>query len=79
LPGTLEFAIHTLVETRLDTSGLVPRYRHDETERTEECYLQLVDPNLRETMRLLEDFTSVADEPFIPAIICLTISGVINF
>jgi transposase len=34
LPGTLEFAIHTLVETRLDTSGFEQRYRNDETGRT---------------------------------------------
>lgn len=33
MPGTLEFAIHTLVETRLDTSGFVQRYRNDETGR----------------------------------------------
>jgi transposase len=34
LPGTLEFAIHTLVETRLDISGFARRYRNDETGRT---------------------------------------------
>jgi len=34
MPGTLEFAIHTLVETRLDTSGFAQRYRNDETGRT---------------------------------------------
>jgi transposase len=34
MPGTLEFAIHTLVETRLDTSGFEQRYRNDETGRT---------------------------------------------
>ena len=34
LPGTLEFAIHTLVETRLDTSGFGQKYRNDETGRT---------------------------------------------
>ncbi len=33
LPGTLEFAIHTLVETRLDTSGFEQQYRNDETGR----------------------------------------------
>lgn len=33
MPGTLEFAIHTLVETRLDTSGFERRYRNDETGR----------------------------------------------
>jgi transposase len=32
--GTLEFAIHTLVETRLDTSGFNQRYRNDETGRS---------------------------------------------
>jgi integrase len=37
--------------------------------QTTERYLQLVDPNLRETMRLLEDFTSIADEPAITALI----------
>jgi hypothetical protein len=34
MPGTLEFAIRTLVETRLDTSGLEQQYRNDETGRT---------------------------------------------
>ena len=34
MPGTLEFAIHTLVETRLDTSGFEQKYRNDETGRT---------------------------------------------
>jgi transposase len=34
MPGTLEFAIHTLVETRLDTSSFAQRYRNDETGRT---------------------------------------------
>ena len=33
MPGTLEFAIHTLVETRLDTSIFAARYRNDETGR----------------------------------------------
>ena len=34
MPGTLEFAIHTLVETRLDTSRFeTQRYRNDETGR----------------------------------------------
>jgi transposase len=33
LPGTLEFAIHTLVETRLDTSDFEQKYRNDETGR----------------------------------------------
>ena len=33
IPGTLEFAIHTLVETRLDTSIFAARYRNDETGR----------------------------------------------
>lgn len=33
LPGTLEFAIHTLVETRLDTAGFEQKYRNDETGR----------------------------------------------
>jgi transposase len=32
--GTLEFAIHNLVETRLDTSGFEQKYRNDETGRT---------------------------------------------
>jgi transposase len=31
--GTLEFAIHTLVETRMDTSIFDDRYRNDETGR----------------------------------------------
>lgn len=31
--GTLEFAIHTLVETRMDTSGFEQKYRNDETGR----------------------------------------------
>jgi transposase len=34
MPGALEFAIHTLVETRLDTSRFEQRYRNDETGRT---------------------------------------------
>jgi len=33
IPGTLEFAIHTLVETRMDTSIFEDRYRNDETGR----------------------------------------------
>jgi integrase len=37
--------------------------------QTTERYLQLVDPNLRVTMRLLEDFTIIADEPAITALI----------
>ena len=31
MPGTLEFAIHTLVDTRMDTSLLDDRYSNDET------------------------------------------------
>jgi transposase len=34
MPGTLGFAIHTLVETRLDTSAFEQKYRNDETGRT---------------------------------------------
>ena len=34
MPGSLEFAIHTLVETRLDTAGFEQKYRNDETRRT---------------------------------------------
>jgi transposase len=34
MPGTLEFAIHTLVETRLGTSVFEQKYRNDETGRT---------------------------------------------
>ena len=33
MPGTLEFAIHTLVETRIDTSIFDARYSNDETGR----------------------------------------------
>jgi transposase len=33
IPGTLEFAIHTLVETRMDTSIFEARYSNDETGR----------------------------------------------
>jgi transposase len=33
MPGTLEFAIHTLVESRLDTSVFDSRYTNDETGR----------------------------------------------
>ena len=33
MPGTLEFAIHTLVETRIDTSIFEVRYNNDETGR----------------------------------------------
>ena len=34
VPGTLEFAIHTLVETRMDTSIFDVRYRNDEVGRS---------------------------------------------
>ncbi len=34
MPGTLEFAIHTLVETRMDMSGFAERFSNDETGRT---------------------------------------------
>ena len=33
VPGTLEFAIHTLVETRMDLSCFEDRYNNDETGR----------------------------------------------
>ncbi len=33
MPGTLEFAIHTLVETRMDMSGFAERFSNDETGR----------------------------------------------
>jgi hypothetical protein len=33
MPGTLEFAIHTLVEKRLDMSIFEGKYRNDETGR----------------------------------------------
>jgi hypothetical protein len=33
MPETLEFAIHTLAETRLDTSVFAEKYRNDETGR----------------------------------------------
>ena len=33
MPGTLEFAMHTLVETRLDMSIFEGKYRNDETGR----------------------------------------------
>ena len=33
MPGTLEFAIHTLVEKRLDMSIFAGKYRNDETGR----------------------------------------------
>src|SRR4030067_2166216 len=33
MPGTLEFAIHTLVEKRLDMSVFQEKYRNDETGR----------------------------------------------
>ncbi len=33
MPGTLEFAIHTLVETRMDTSVFDDNYKNDETGR----------------------------------------------
>ena len=33
MPGTLEFAIHTLLETRMDTSIFDDRYKNDETGR----------------------------------------------
>jgi len=34
VPGTLEFAIHTLVETRMDLSRFEARYTNDETGRS---------------------------------------------
>jgi transposase len=34
MPGTLEFAIHTLVETRMDLSRFEDRYKNDETGRS---------------------------------------------
>jgi hypothetical protein len=34
IPGTLEFAIHTLVENRIDTSIFDDRYHNDETGRS---------------------------------------------
>jgi transposase len=34
MPGTLEFAIHTLVETRLDMARFAVRFNNDETGRT---------------------------------------------
>jgi transposase len=34
MPGTLEFAIHTLVETRMDLSRFAERFSNDETGRT---------------------------------------------
>jgi transposase len=34
MPGTLEFAIHTLIETRMDMSVFDKRYRNDETGRS---------------------------------------------
>ena len=33
MPGTLEFAIHSLVETRMEMSIFDDRYRNDETGR----------------------------------------------
>ena len=33
MPGTLEFAIHTLVETRLDMARFAVRFNNDETGR----------------------------------------------
>jgi hypothetical protein len=34
IPGTLEFAIHTLLETRVDMSIFDDRYNNDETGRS---------------------------------------------
>ena len=34
MPGTLEFAIHTLIETRMDMSVFDEKYRNDETGRS---------------------------------------------
>jgi transposase len=34
MPGTLEYAIHTLIEERIDTSVFDQKYRNDETGRT---------------------------------------------
>jgi len=33
MPGTLEFAIHTLIETRMDMSVFEDRYHNNETGR----------------------------------------------
>ncbi len=34
MPGTLEFAIHTLIETRMDLSVFDSKYNNDETGRS---------------------------------------------
>ena len=34
MPGTLEFALHTLVETRMDMSQFAERFCNDETGRS---------------------------------------------
>ena len=34
MPGTLEYAIHQLIEDRIDTSTFDEKYRNDETGRT---------------------------------------------
>jgi hypothetical protein len=34
MPGTLEFAIQTLIDKRLDMSIFAGKYRNDETDRT---------------------------------------------
>ncbi len=51
VPGTLEFAIHTLVETRIDTSIFEVRYGHDETGRIgfseEKEIIRVVDSTLQ--------------------------------
>jgi transposase len=34
VPGTLEFAIHTLIDTRMDMSVFKSKYKNDETGRS---------------------------------------------
>ena len=34
MPGTLEYAIHQLIEERIDTSSFDKKYRNDDTGRT---------------------------------------------
>ena len=45
MPGTLEFAIHTQVETRMDMSIFEDRYKNDETGRSAYVLtLRIIDP-----------------------------------
>ena len=47
IPGTLEFAIHNLVEERIDTSIFEDRYHNDETGRLSTCLSGIISCRIR--------------------------------